>query len=376
MKDALNALERFRAAGDPAVLATVVATRGSTYRKPGAHMVLAASGAVSGSVSGGCLEGDLLEIARQEVLPTGRERLVLYDTSAAEELVWGLNMGCNGVVEVLLTPAQAYDQLLAGLTAELDAGRSCALATVLEAGRRCLVRADGELVDSLGDLDALVRQDALRLMGRRACAALTYGAQGGGRTSAPGEQPEEGAVRVFIETVQPPPKLFLFGAGHDAIPLVEAAARVGWAVTVVDHRPAFLTKERFPRAERLVRAHADQAAEVSGVSADDFCVVMTHNYGNDQVLLRALCELCPRHIGMLGPRARTESLLKDLRTEGYLPPEEALAVLASPLGLDIGGEGPEEIAISAVAELQAVRHGRQAGRLRERQGPIHRPALT
>jgi xanthine dehydrogenase accessory factor len=384
MRDLLEELERRKAAGDRAVLATVVATTGSAYRKPGARMLLSEAGTVLGSVSGGCLEGDLLDIARTSVLPSGRPRLVLYDTRADEDLVWGLNMGCNGVIEVLLSPMPADDPVQQALRSELNQGRPCTLVTRLgncDGYGTCLVRAGGELEGSFGDprVDAAVLADALLLLERAGCAALVYEPgrprpePGGliGRPSPPGEEVNSGAVRLFIEAVQPPPSLCLFGAGHDATPLAESAARAGWAITVVDHRPAFLTPERFPRAVRLVQADASDAARAAGVHSESYCVVMTHHYGHDRTLLRSLLDLVPRHIGILGPRSRTESLLRDLHAEGYAPSPEALEVLASPLGLDIGGESPEEIAVSALAELQAVRYARNGGRLRSRPEPIH-----
>jgi xanthine dehydrogenase accessory factor len=376
MREALTALERFARQADAAAVATVVATAGSTYRRAGARMVLTASGATVGAVSGGCLESDLMTICRESLFAGGSARLVLYDTSATEEMVWGLNMGCNGRVEVLLEPAPAPDDLvIARLAAELAEGRTVSLITGLDPlapGRRLLLCEDGESSGSLGSgsLDQMALAAAGKLLDQHSCGALLLGGEGA-RLSAPGEEAGPGEVRLFAERIAPAPRLFVFGAGHDAAPLVEMAGRVGWNVAVVDHRPAMLDRSRFPLASQLIRAYAAEAVAGSGMTAADYCIVMTHNYGNDQALLASLLELEPAHIGLLGPRARTEQLLGDLAKAGVTPSPAAVQVMAAPLGLDVGGETPEEIALSAVAELQAVRHGRSGGRLRLRTEPIH-----
>jgi len=374
MKVILGALSRFRESGEPTVLATVLTISGSTYRKPGSQMVLTAGGAMAGLVSGGSLESDLLAIARAEVLPAGRPRLVAYSTSASEEMVWGLNLGCDGTIEVLIEPAPA-SSTVKSLEREVGCGTPfCLVSELEEPWRRCLVRRDGTVAvltgsaeDAPAALDPRIRSDALILLEQGACGARTYPAGGGpGRPSSPDEAVLSGDARVFIQTVSPAPRLVVFGGGLDAPPLVQLAAAVGWAVTVVDHRPAMLIAGRFPAADALVRAAPEEAVAEAHVSAGDYCVMMTHNFTHDRVLLRALCEIRPRHIGVLGPRARTKQLLRELKAGGFEPPADSMESLASPLGLDIGGESPEEVALSAVAELQLVRYGRGGVRLKEK----------
>ena len=371
MKAILNALVQFQKTEEPTALATVVATSGSTQRIPGAQMALTAGGALAGLVSGGCLELDLVAIARETVFPAGRPRVVAYNTSASEEMVWGLNLGCDGIIEVLLEPAPRSAEL-AVLARELAGGAPFSLLSELaEPWRRCLLRQDGSVVDVGGvyaiALDSRIRADALALLKQGACAARIYPAgDEAGWASTPAEAAPADGVRVFIQSVGPAPRLVVFGAGHDAVPLVKMTAAVGWSVTLVDHRPAMLTDRRFAGADRLVRASPEEAVTAAGVGVGDYCVMMTHNFGHDRVLLRALCEARPRYIGVLGPRARTKQLLRELQAAGFEPPPESLEALASPLGLDVGGEAPEEVALSAVAELQAVRYGRRGGRLKEK----------
>jgi xanthine dehydrogenase accessory factor len=173
-------------------------------------------------------------------------------------------------------------------------------------------------------------------------------------------------VRAFVEVLDPPLRLVVCGAGHDAIPLVRAASVLGWNVTVVDDRPAFLTQARFPEA----RGPAD-AAKAAGVDERAYSVVMTHNFLKDKEYVRSLLGSPAAYIGMLGPGARTERLLMELRDEGVELTEIDRKRIHGPAGLDLGGEGPEEIAQAILAEIVAVKRRRAGGFLRDRPGPIH-----
>ena len=179
-------------------------------------------------------------------------------------------------------------------------------------------------------------------------------------------------VRAFVEVLDPPLRLLVCGAGHDAIPLVRAASVLGWNVTVVDDRPAFLTRDRFPEAADLVTIEdpADAAKE-AGADERTFVVVMTHNFLRDKEYLRSILGSPARYVGMLGPAARTERLLMELTEEGVEIGEGDRPRVHGPAGLDLGGEGPEEIAQAILAEIVAVKRGRSGGFLRDRLGPIH-----
>jgi xanthine dehydrogenase accessory factor len=179
-------------------------------------------------------------------------------------------------------------------------------------------------------------------------------------------------VRAFVEVLDPPLRLIVCGAGHDAIPLVRAASVLGWNLTVVDDRPAFLTRERFPEATGFVAIdEPENAAKAAGVDERTFAVVMTHNFLRDKEYVRSLLGSPAAYIGMLGPGARTERLLMELRDEGVEIADTARERIHGPAGLDLGGEGPEEIAQAIISEIVAVKRQRAGGFLRDRRGPIH-----
>jgi xanthine/CO dehydrogenase XdhC/CoxF family maturation factor len=362
--DVLEAIEGLGAEGQRMALATIVAVRGSTYRRPGARLLVPEEGAPIGNLSGGCLEGDVADMARG-VMDEGRARLAGWDLTADDDDVWGLGLGCNGAIEVFIEPADRAVAVTHALREALNHETSICVVTALESdvagvepGARLVVRTDGSVDGSLGDADvdaeATVAAKELLSAGRSEI-----------RTFA-------GSVRSFVEVLEPPLRLVLCGAGHDAIPLVRAAAAIGWHAVVVDDRPAFLTEERYPGAHAFVRV--EEPAKVDAAAALDqrtYAVVMSHNYLRDRDYLRGLLRTDVGYIAMLGPAARTQRILMDLAEEGVEVTEEQRARIHGPAGLDLGAEGPDEIAQAIVAEIVAVRHGRGGGFLKERPGPIH-----
>jgi xanthine/CO dehydrogenase XdhC/CoxF family maturation factor len=317
-------------AGSAGVLATLVAAEGSSYRRAGARLLLTANGTRIGSISGGCLEEDVLARAR-EVEKTGRAELVVYDTSSENDLVWGVGAGCQGVVRVLIEKLPPQSPWANTLAANLRAQRSTDLAVVWDAPDHGLLGT--RLADPAPGLPA--------------------------------------AAAVFRETVAPPPALFVFGAGDDAQPLVRGAKEFGWRVIVADPRPAFATAERFPQADTRVVAPASELVARTSPGPSALVVVMTHHYVHDVPLLR---ELLPRplaYLGLLGPRKRTEKIFSDLAADGVTISPEQQAHLHAPVGLDLGAETAEEVALSILAEIQASLGGRDGRPLRDRPGSIH-----
>lgn len=362
--DILDAVEDLAPRGERLALATIVSVRGSTYRREGARLLLTASQQMVGNISGGCLESDVMVVA-DEVMASGTPRLATYDLTADDDAVWGLGLGCNGAVDLFVEPLDPASRQLRILREAVTSEEPVALVKLLEgtrAGRWVAVRPDGAAEESLGER-ALDGRAA-----RAAAAALTEGAS---RVLA--LPSEEGEVRAFVEVIRPPVRLIVCGAGHDAIPVVQLAAQLGWRVVVVDPRERFLTAERFPLARQFVRAEPASAA--TRVPLDDraYVVVMTHNYLHDRELLRGFLRTPVRYIGMLGPRPRTEKILDELRRDGARIEEADRARIFGPVGLDIGGDGPEAIALALLGEIQAVEAGRGGGFLRERPGPIHEP---
>jgi xanthine dehydrogenase accessory factor len=231
----------------------------------------------------------------------------------------------------------------------------------VEQGDRILVRPGGAAERPFGDatLDAVARESAMEQLGAERSEIRTLAGT-------------SGEARAFVEVLEPPLRLVVCGAGHDAVPLVRQAASLGWSPVVVDDRPEFLNHERFPDAAGFVLVERpDKVAEVAPVDERAFVVVMTHNFLRDKEYVRSLLSSPARFIAMLGPAVRTERLLTELRDEGVEMGEDARGRIHGPAGLDLGAEGPEEIAAAICAEIVAIKRGRGAGFLKDRPGPIH-----
>jgi len=364
LTDVLQAIESLSARGQRLALATIVAVRGSTYRRPGARLLVPEEGELVGNISGGCLENDVADVAKI-VMREGTARIVSFDLTADDDAVWGWGLGCNGAFELFVEPADKAAEVAGALRMALEEERPICMVTVLdstvtgvEQGDRMLVRPDGSTERSLGDggLDAAAREAALELLERERSEI---------RELADG-------VRAFVEVLEPPLRLLICGAGHDAAPLVSQAAALGWSPAVVDDRPEFLNHERFPEAAGFVTVERpDKIAEVAPVDERTHVVVMTHNFLRDKDYLRSLLDSPARFIAMLGPAVRTERVFAELRAEGVAIGRDELQRIHAPAGLDLGAEGPDEIAAAICAEIVAVKRGREAGFLKDRAGPIH-----
>ena len=362
--DVLQAIESLSAKGERMALATIVAVRGSTYRRPGARLLVPEDGAPIGNISGGCLEGDVTDMARV-VMQEGRARLAGWDLTADDDEVWGLGLGCNGAIEVFIEPADRAAEVAGALRMALEEARPISVVTVLESGRddvatgaRIVVKPDGSSEGSLGErlVDAAAVDAAQDQLASQTSEIRTL----------PGE------IRAFVEVLEPPLRLLICGAGHDAVPLVRAAAGLGWDPVVVDDRAGFLTRERYPEASGFV--HVEEAEDAAKVAANDertFVVVMTHNFLRDKAYVRSFLASPVAYIGMLGPAARSQRILMELADEGVDITDADRDRMHGPAGLDLGSEGPEEIAGSIVSEIIAVRRSRGGGFLKERPGPIH-----
>ena len=364
--DASRVLEQ---RGVQAALATVVNVTGSTYRRPGARMLIAADGQTVGSVSGGCLERDVLNQARR-VLQRNKPRVVTYDSMSDDDIVWEFNLGCNGIVDVLIEPLPYNGSrgLLAFLADCLDHRQTGIVATVFgvegqvkaAVGNRLMLSERKSAIHDIGDGDLAeaIRHDSLRALDSGTPKVTMY-------------ELSAGRAEVFIEVIQPPVPLVIFGAGHDAVPLVRFAKELGWHVTVVDPRPGYATRQKFPLADTLVVCRPDEVHEHIEMQRGTVAVVMTHHYLHDADLLRTLLPLPLRYLGLLGSKRRTQRLLHEARMEGVLLSESNLDLVYGPIGLDIGADTPEEIALAVAAEIQAVLAERSGGMLRIREGPLH-----
>lgn len=376
-------VEAFDAAntrGERCALATVVSVEGSSYRRPGARMLVCEGGVSTGTISAGCLEADVIEHAKR-VIRAGKAVLVEYDTaSTTEEMVWGLGLGCNGVVRVLvepLAPDSLYvEALRRSCEGQADDG-AASVATVyqhtppesgppvarIETGARLIIDDDGGVsCEKLSDRAASVLEREVRAQSHEGVTsgARVYDVDGG-------------TVKVFVETLLPPVPLVVFGAGHDALPVVELARGLGWQTEVVDPQARPATRSRFAAADRVTLARPQDIPAQVQITPRTLTLLMSHNYSHDRALLGFLLASPARYIGVMGPRKRTERMLSELAAgEDTSRLEEAcLARLHSPAGLDIGANAPAEIALSIVAEMRAVLDGRRGGSLRARRGAIH-----
>jgi xanthine/CO dehydrogenase XdhC/CoxF family maturation factor len=329
--------------GSPGVLATVVATAGSTYRKPGARMLIMSDGRYFGLLSGGCLEADLAIHARQ-VQDSGIPRAVEYDMRGPDDILFGIGAGCEGAMRILLEPAgpgSAAATALANAGRSSRAGQSSSLIVVHESVDLVLGTHDAA-APSLGTAPVQTLPPALLRAAQRALAdaeSRTIDTEIAGRRT-----------RAFVQFLAPPPHILICGAGPDAQPVAAAAMALGWRVTVVDHRPAYALAERFPGA--AVR-HADARSLRANVAVAEChaAVVMSHHLASDVAYLRELAEAgVPDYVGLLGPAARRRRIAEEL---GAAVSEKLRSRLRGPVGFDIGAVTPEGIALSIISEIHA-----------------------
>ncbi len=371
MKELQNIFQTFeqtKNSNQSIALATLVKAQGSTYRRPGARMLMTSGERMVGSLSGGCLEGDVFERA-QTVMTSGQPIVVEYDTMSDEDIIWGLGLGCNGIVQILIERIEP-DNPFNPLTFLRDCirhRRVGVLATVFQVegeiktqlGTRLILYSDGKLKSNIQNTDLVnqIRNDAQNSLNNSRSLVNAYPLL-------------IGKAEVFIEFIQPPIPLIIFGAGHDVLPLVRLAQELGWDVTVVDNRQADVTRERFKCADHVILCPPEEICDRVHLNHRTIAVVMTHNYLHDLELLKILLPSPVQYLGILGPKSRTETLLQELSAE--IPPtEQQRQRLYSPIGLDIGGDTPEEIALSIVAEIKAVIANRTGESLRNRRRPIH-----
>jgi len=336
-----------------AVLATIIETQGSTYRKAGARMLITNDGECLGLLSGGCFEGDLLERSRS-VFASGQAATVQYDMRSPDDVVWGLGLGCNGAVTILLQLLKAEEHFfpLDALAQAVCDDRRGVLITVTESALeplpvgRSLFWGEDDFEDDQSpwphDLIAPARQALSDDKPHRETHLV-----------------EGHAVNIFYDPIRPLLHLLVVGAGADAVPLLHCAKALGWRVTFVDHRPAYIRSERFASAERLLHCPPPALADTLALDRFDAAVLMTHNFDYDTRYLKIIADSRIPFIGVLGPDARKNRLLDSLG-------EQAAKIegrVFGPVGLDIGAETPEEIALAIMAGILAAQNRRQGGQL-------------
>jgi len=353
--------ERINPEETKTVLATVVDVQGSSYRLPGARMLIGERGEMLGTISGGCLEADVLERARR-VLLTGTTEVFTYDTSGQEDSVFSLNMGCRGVIRILLErPKLDFIDFCRRLYQTRHSGLAATLIGADENAHECKIGARMVLDDTkviTNGFNAAMTKNLLsdcRIVLQEKKSKLLKNEFG----------------EFFLEFIPSSVSLLIFGAGADAIPVAETAKNLGWHTTIVDHRKAFANGERFPAADEIIITRAENLEENLTIAENTVAVVMSHNYEHDKNILKFLLNSNARYIGALGPKRRTENILSEWREAGEIFSGEQLNKLYAPVGLDIGADTPESIALSIIAEIKSVLADRNGGFLRRRNGSIY-----
>jgi xanthine/CO dehydrogenase XdhC/CoxF family maturation factor len=332
-------------------------------------MLFTKKGREAGFVSAACLEADLFEKAKY-VIAANKPAIFSYDTTAPEDAIFGVGQGCGGFVEILIEPIRVDQtgQSLALLQTASEQNELCALATLYKSngefseiiGTKLLFTISGKNISSLtqAELSENITRDIEQALhiGQSTTKHYFY---------------SQSTADVFIEIIRPPIPLLIFGATSDVKPMVQLAVELGWNVTVVDHRSAYAVKKDFPEADAVLLLSPEDYAQHLNITQETCAVVMIHQFTAEASALRFLLSSSVRYVGLLGPKSKCDLLLQHLSAEGFTPAGEQLAKLHNPVGLDLGAETAEEIAISIVAEIQAVINNRNGGFLKDRQGPIH-----
>jgi xanthine/CO dehydrogenase XdhC/CoxF family maturation factor len=348
-----------------AALATVVKVRGSSYRSPGARMLITDDGKWIGSISGGCLEGDALRKARH-VMQSKTPMTVTYDTREESNQNLGIGLGCNGVIDVLIEPFDPSEkihpiQLFKDLT---ERSEPVVMGTVFSGpdliGEKTFLDERGQVFSKLSSasLQEQVEKDLKKIFQTKKSEAKSFLVDGK-------------IYEVFIELIQPSISLILFGGGFDARPVSQLAKSLGWEVTVTDECVAHIAPIFFPDADKLSlcdRHFIDRDFHITLYTA---CVLMSHNYEYDRDVLKKIITTQTPYIGILGPRKRFNKMMEEFQREGINLSNDDLQRIHSPVGLDIGAETPDEIAVSIIAEIQSKFTNRSGGYLKYHNGPIH-----
>ncbi|MFN7259633.1 MAG: XdhC family protein [Cyclobacteriaceae bacterium] len=362
-KSILTAFNKVNFAERQAALATVVKVRGSSYRSPCARMLITDDGKWVGSISGGCLEGDALRKARQ-VMISGVPKTVTYDTREESNQNLGIGLGCNGVIDVLIEPITAHKNSILFFKQLVEKNQPAALATVFQGlsgiGETLLITEGKNIVSLVSNsaLSDLIVEDLINVFNTRISYAKTFLVSGI-------------EYEVFLELIQPSISLLVFGGGFDARPVSQLAKSLGWSVEVTDECVAHIAPLFFPEADKLSLCQRDFIDRDFKITPFTACVLMSHNYEYDRDVLKKIIQTESPYIGILGPRKRFDKMLEEFRRDQFELTDDQMQRIHSPIGLDIGAEAPDEIALAIVAEIQSKFSNRSGGFLKERSGPIH-----
>lgn len=351
-------------------LATVVRVEGSSYRRPGAKMLITDDGRWVGAISGGCLEGDALRKARQ-VMRDGKPMMVTYDTMNDDANSLGVGLGCNGIIDVFIEPIDPdyFQEHSLYFWKQCTTKRSAFIEIkVVKApesytGIRHLILTDSDSEPGFINFpeEEQLRQDMNQTWQSGRSQVHTYASD---------------TIEVFIESIQPEIQLIIFGGGYDVPPLVEMAKVLGWHVTVTEDCIAHVAPKRFPGADAVLLVDRNNILSELSFTERTATVLMSHGYKYDKAILEQLLVSDVGYIGVLGPRKRYEKMLGEWEEADKLFDDNRLTEVHSPIGLEIGAETPDEIALAIVSEIQAHFHNKSGTPLRFKQGPIHERILN
>ncbi len=369
LNDIIRAYDKAILQNKQMALATVVRVDGSSYRRPGARMLVTDDGKITGAISGGCLEGDALQKALFAMV-TGENKLITYDSTGEDDILFGLHLGCNGVVHILFEPIKKDDpknpvELLRMIS---DGGEEAVAVTIfsqkkVQPGTRMLYLKDSFISSLPEDAPGLLTEAAKTSFDDKYSTFLDFSF-------------EKTTCTAFIEYIDRSVSVVVAGAGNDVQPLVEIAYMLGWSVTVVDGRNNYALPARFPKAAKVLYKRPGEI--LSGIKTDSKTVflLMSHNYNYDLGFLAQILEQEFGYIGLLGPAQKRDRMLSDLRDQGIRLNEEQLSKIHGPAGLDIGAENSTEIALSIISEVKAFLSGRSGSSLKLKKESIHNRAIT
>lgn len=356
---------------DSAVLATIVDVEGSAYRRQGAKMVIVPGDHSYGAITAGCLEGPVVNIA-SNVLDEGHPRVETFDLMDNDE--WGLGLGCNGVIDILLEP---LDNSLDDALDSVLNHQPVTVMTAISSSDQNIDIGDRAVFDtaqsSLGEFDRNQLPSGLISSASETITSLQ--ASGGSKTVE--IDTSTGCATVFIDHLEPVPELLIFGNQNDVHPVTKVGREAGFHVTVASSRGSRSDEADFPNANRVISTHPTDIDEAVRTPENTYAVLMSHNFLDDRLALETLLnETAVPYIGLMGPRKRFKEMQAEFDQEGVELSESQLQRVSTPVGLDLGADEPIQIAISIVSETLAIHHNRSGGRLKEREGPIHERVTT
>ena len=369
IREIINAYNKAKKNEKRLALATLVHLNGSSYRRPGARMIVDEEGQLTGAISGGCLEGDALRKA-VFCIHTQTPKLVVYDTSDEEDATIGIQLGCSGIIQVLFEPIDETDPLnpIELLKKAIQKRQNTVLVTLYApkikkgdiVGTSMLLEDSGEFHNnsSFQFVPETLLQDIRETLTVKKSSFKSY-------------QHNDNTFNAFLSFISPPISLVIIGAGNDAIPLQSIAETLGWEVTIVDGRHTYAKIERFSSACQIIVSKPEKVLQQIPIDEKTVFVLMTHNYNYDYAILKALLDKNIPYIGALGPKKKLDNMITDLKAENIFLNERQKNILYGPVGLELGAETPAEIALSITAEIMSVMNNKKGGSLRNLVTEIH-----